>query len=327
MANQDVRIWRRGPAPTPAGFEDSHDYGYFGPGSQVWRVLLHPVVAPYLAPVTAMLELTHIPLQAVILDHDPLAVQGRSQRRMSPIEVVRRAQRTVGVPVPIILGDKATADRMAAHLRRYHRTMTGTIPGTGEPYAAQGAELVLFAHVTIMQAALLVYENLAFEGLRPPHRLPLDERDRFWLEAKHFGLLMGARPEEIPTTCAGVAEYYAGIADRFGVIDRFGPDLVVAPFLAMARGFSPAQLREFGPILLAALIFPQLVAVIPRPARRNLGVPAFLDPLLTLSLRLTRPAMLAFTFRPFADAINRQISGPDAMRLAEHARQLQTRVA
>ncbi|GAB4584801.1 oxygenase MpaB family protein [Nocardia sp. IFM 10818] len=327
MAKQDVRIWRRGPAPTPAGLDDNHDYGYFGPGSQVWRVLLHPVAATFIGQVTALLELTHIPLQAVLVDHDPLAVQGRAQRRMSPITAVRRAQRTVGVPVPIILGDKATADRVAAHLRRYHRSMTGTIPGTGEQYSAQSEELVLFAHVTILQAALLVYENLAFEGLRPPHRLPPAERDQFWLEAKQFGILMGARPEQIPTTCAEVAEYYAGIAHRFGVIESFGPDLVVAPIVAMLRGFAPAQLCELAPILLTALIFPQLVAVVPRPARRNLGVPAVADPLLTLSLWLTRPAMLAFAFRPFADAMNRYFGGPDAMRLAAHARELQARVA
>lgn len=323
-AHQNARIWRRGPKPKPAGTDD---YGYFGPGSQVWRVVLHPAVTAFLAPVTALLELPHIPLQAVIFDHDPLAVTGRRSHSMSPLMAVRRAQRTVGVPVPIILGDKATADRVAAHLRRYHAPMTGTIPGTDQPYAAQGPELVLFAHVTIMQAALLVYENFAFEGLRRPHRLSPRDRDQFWLEAKQFGLLMGARPEEIPTTCRAVAEYYAGIADTYGVIDGFGPDLVVSPFVAMARGLTPAHLPELAPHLLAGLITPQLIAMLPRPARRNLGVPAVFDPILNLSLWLTRPAARAFTVHRFADAVERRITGPDAMDLVANARRLQSTAA
>src|SRR5438128_10712296 len=63
MAVQHARIWRRGPVPTPAG-ADGTGYGYFGPGSQVWRVMLHPVVAAFIEPVTALLELLHLGLQA-----------------------------------------------------------------------------------------------------------------------------------------------------------------------------------------------------------------------------------------------------------------------
>ncbi|MVU76988.1 DUF2236 domain-containing protein [Nocardia sp. ET3-3] len=324
MASQDIRIWRRGPAPTPA---TPADPGYFGPGSQVWRVLLHPAVTPFLAPVTALLELPHIGMQAVILDHDPLAVTSRTHRAMSPIMAVRRAQRTVGVPVPIILGDKPTADRIAAHLRRYHRPMTGTIPGTAEPYAAAGPELVLFAHVTIMQAALLVYEHFAYEGLRRPARLTPADRDQFWLEAKQFGILMGANPDEIPTTCHQVATYYASISHRYGVIESFGPDLAVTPVLSLLRGFGPAQLPQLAPLLLSALLTPQLMATLPRPARRNLGIPTFLDPLLNLSLRLTRPTLRAFTIHRFATALELRISGPDAASLSAHARRLQAAVA
>ncbi|QLY29540.1 oxygenase MpaB family protein [Nocardia huaxiensis] len=321
MASEDVRIWRRGPAPTPAGGAD-HDHGYFGPDSQVWRVLLHPVVTPFLAPVTGLLEMTHIGMQAVMIDHDPLAVTGRNRRTMSPIMAVRRAQRTVGVPVPIILGDRASADRIAAHLRRYHTPMTGTIPGTSEAYGAQSDELVLFAHVTIMQAALLVYEHFAYDGLRAPRRLAPDDRDRFWLEAKQFGVLMGARPDEIPVTCRQVERYYASIADRYGLVEHFLRDLAIKPTLAMARGFRPEQLPELAPMLLAGLVAPALLAAVPRPARRNLGIPAVADPVLTLALWLTRPAMRAFTIRRFADAVERRVTGPDAMELVAHARRV-----
>lgn len=324
---QRPRIWRRGPAPTPAGVGDQQDYGYFGPGSQVWRVLLHPAVTTFIAPVTALLEVPHMPLQAVLFDHDPLVVDGRTKRRVPTLDLIRRAQRTVGVPVPIILGDKATADRVAAHLRRYHAPMTGTISGTDEPYAAQGPELVLFAHVTIVQAALLVYENFGFEGLRPPRKLSPRDRDQFWLEAKQFGVLMGAVPHEIPTTCREVADYYAGIADRYGVIEDFDAEMLVRLALSMARGFSPAQFAELAPLLVGGLLTPQLVAMLPRPARRNLGVPAALDPILNLALWLTRPAALVFGVRPFAEAVERRVSGPDAMALAANARRLQAAAA
>lgn len=178
-----------------------------------------------------------------------------------------------------------------------------------------------------MQAALLTYEHLAYEGLRAPHRLPPRERDRFWLEARQFGILMGAVPEQIPTTCREVELYYAGIADRYGVADNLFHDLGLAPVLEMAREFSPSQLPELAPLLLSAAFTPQLIAVLPRPARRNLGIPAVLDPFLDTLLRLGRPAMRAFTFRPFGDAMARRVAGPDALALAASARRIQALAA
>src|SRR5919109_4633585 len=110
-----ANIWRRGPAPQPAGV---HDPGYFGPESVVWRVVTHPSTAVVGGQVTFLFELAHRDMQAVMLGHDPsvrAALAGRGHSR----HLIDRAQRTVGVPVPMILGDTATADRVAAHLRRF----------------------------------------------------------------------------------------------------------------------------------------------------------------------------------------------------------------
>src|SRR5262249_11565658 len=97
--SDSTRVWRRGPAPVPASAQDP---GYFGPGTVIWRVVLHPVTVVMAAQTTAILEAAHRGMQAVMVNHDP-ALSGRAHAR----QTVRRLQRTVGVPVPMILGDTA----------------------------------------------------------------------------------------------------------------------------------------------------------------------------------------------------------------------------
>lgn len=122
--------------------------------------------------VTALLEGSHEGLQAVEINHDPVFTKSK-RNQVDFDDTVKRIQRTAGVPIPIIFGDTASADALAAHLRHYHRNMKGIIPGTDRPYDAQGPALVLFAHVTIMHAALRIYENTPAPGRsHPPDGYP-----------------------------------------------------------------------------------------------------------------------------------------------------------
>lgn len=312
----DARLWRRGPAPVPAG---SHDYGYFGPGSVVWQVVTHPATALMTAQVTAAFEVRHKGIQAATLQHDPLildALKGKPAARL----FVTRFQRTLGVPLPIVLGDTATADQVAGHLRRVHARITGTMPGTdGERYSAGSPENALFAHVTIFHAALRSYEKLAYRDRHAPRRLPDAERDRYFRELVPFAELMGVEPGTAPASMAAVVRYYRSIENDYGPIPGFQEAQ-----LPVALGSLRIEGRhEIGSAAAAVAMGSSMalaVAVAPRPVRRLLGVPAVFDPALAAALRAARPTFAALALPTVGDRAVRAIAGPEGLELTRAAR-------
>lgn len=322
QADPRTRIWRRSTsAPVPAGHtgpDGKPDYGYFGPGSTTWKVYLHPWVSPMIVGVTAMLELSHEGLMAVLMDHDPMMTKAPSGGTTFD-DSVKRIQRTAGVPVPVIFGDTATADRIAKHLRNFHRKMKGVIPGTDRAYDAGGTELMLFAHVTIMHSALRIYENMPSPGRPIPRRLPKAERDQFWAELKKFGELMGADPDEIPVTADEVAAYYRSIEDRYRPVQGQQAANRKQQWSILKNA------REYGGITgvlvgaITALTMIPTVAAIPPNARRHMGIPRIADPILKVLLRLSQPLFFPLTWRPIAREIIRLYIGDDGVILADNA--------
>ena len=316
MASASVRTWRRGPAPRAAG---PHDWGYFGPESVVWRVATHPATALVAGQVTFLFEFAHRDMQAVMLGHDPavrasLAGGGHSR------QFVSRGQRTVGVPVPILLGDTSTADGVAAHLRRMHARMSGTVPGTaGEHYAAGSPELVVFAHVTIAHAFLRTYEALAYHDGHGPARLPDAERDRYFREFVPLATLMGAPAELVPDSASAVADYYASIADRYETLPEWQAAL---PKLGIAS-MRPARLRGLFSTPGALWYDATLVAafsIVPRSVRRLYGIPHQLDLVLERGRDAVRAAFAPLAMPGVGDRAMAGVIGPENLELVRAAR-------
>lgn len=313
-------LFRRGAPPVAAS---SADPGPHGPGSILWEVIAHPAVVAMEVPVTALLQFTHAGMSATFLQHDPLYLAAARGKATAPM-VVSRHRRTFGVVVPAIVGDTASAERIATHLRRFHRRMHGVIPGTDEPYDAMGEELVLYGHVTLMHAALLIYERAAYDGRQPPRRLTDAERDRFWSEAAPFAVSMGARDAEVPRSVAAVRAYYASCEDRYF---NWGLMLKASARVAAAT-VRPSQWREHPAdaaivLALAAAHLPA-VGLVPRPARRHLGIPALADPLIDMAFRVTRPAYALLTIPQLGDAITAWMTGPENFELIQRARALRS---
>jgi uncharacterized protein (DUF2236 family) len=316
-------LFRRGGPPTPAR---AGDPGRHGPDSILWKVIDHPAVVAMEVPVTALLQFTHAGMSATFLQHDPLYLAAARGQATAPM-VVSRHRRTFGVVVPAIFGDTASAERTTTHLRRFHRRMHGVIPGTDEPYDAMGEELVLYGHVTLMHAALLIYEHAGYDGPRPPHRLTDDERDRFWSEAAPFAVAMGARDADVPRSAADVRAYYASCEDR----DFNWGLMLKASARVAAATVRPSQWREHPAdaaivLALAAAHLPA-VGLIPRPARRHLGIPALADPLIDAAFRVTRPAYALLSIPPLGDAITAWMTGPENFELIQSARALRAELA
>lgn len=315
---QDVRMWRRGPAPTAAG---PHDYGTYGPDSVAWRVLTHNAVPAMVVPVTALLQFTHAGMGANFLDHDPLLKPGRKPAR--PAMILSRHRRTVGVVMPAIVGDQPAAERICAHLRRFHSHMQGTIPRTDQPYDAAGPDLVLYGHVSLMHGALLSYERVGYHGIRAPQRLSDAERDQFWTEVVPFAVMMGAKESDVPRSTDEVRAFYASCEG-----DYYNFDLMLRQVLHSAREalVSPTRWREDPRAALAAtaivLAHIPALGVIPRPARRHAGVPAGTDFFIETLFRLSRPAYALLGISAIGDRLTAWTIGPDSTELLMNARQL-----
>lgn len=309
-------LFRRGAPPEAASAADP---GPHGPDSMLWEVFDHPAVIAMEVPVTFLLQFTHAAMSATMLDHDPFYLAGARGQATAPM-VVSRHRRTFGVVVPTIIGDTASTQRIAKHLRRFHGRMSGTIPRTDEPYAAMSDELVLYGHVTIMHSALRIYEHAAYDGLRPPRRLTDGERDRFWAEAAPFGVTMGLPEAMVPRSVAEVHAYYASIEDRYfnwGMFFR-------ASARAVASAVRPSQWREHPvdaalTLLITAGHLPA-VAIVAPPARRHLGIPRLADPLIDAAFRVTRPAFALLNIPPISDGLTEWTMGPENFELAKSAR-------
>ena len=106
---------------------DARTDGFFGPDSVAWRVLTAPATTLMIAQVTNLLEVPHKDFQAVLLGHDPLFPTNPRRQRGWRLPTAKgghfhdRLRRTVGVPLPILFGDKRSALECAERLAHYHR--------------------------------------------------------------------------------------------------------------------------------------------------------------------------------------------------------------
>lgn len=311
-------LFRRGAPPRRA---TAADPGPHGPDSVLWRVFAHPAVTALEVPVTALLQFPHAAMGATMLEHDPLYRAAARGEATAPM-IVSRHRRTFGVVIPAIMGDTESAARITTHLRRFHRRMSGVIPGTDRPYEAMGPELVLYGHVTLMHAALLSYERAAYDGARGPRRLSDGDRDRFWAEAAPFAVAMGARGADVPRSVAEVRDFYASCEE-----DYFNWNLILrASARALGMTLRPSRWLEHpidaATVLVLAAAHLPAVAVVPRPARRHIGVPAAADPFIDAAFRIARPAFAVLALPQVGDRLTRWMTGPENFELVVSARAL-----
>lgn len=201
--------WRRFGEPVPAGRSNkedgSPDYGLFGPGSIVWKVLLHPATITFQSVAQWGLQLMYKPVTAGVRDQDPLARKLR-QGKLTAFDYFERLQRNSGIHAPMWFGDTTTAEGIWNHLYRIHSHVEGGVVDVGEPelggFSATGPRDVMLAALTEMVGMLWVYENFAWHGDQPPHRLSDEERDQYIDESAAYLRMVGAPEDEIPHTMA-----------------------------------------------------------------------------------------------------------------------------
>ena len=228
----------------------SEDYGLFGPGSVTWRVMAEPV--QMVAGFRALL------LQAL---HPP-SMWGTAQNSelMDPRTAWARLGRTIEFVRVRTYGTHEEVERVGRRVRRLHSRLSGLNLDTGEVFAVDEPENLLWIHMGEVDSYLDV-------ALRAGVPLSRADADAFVDEQRRAGAVVGLDPATIPSSVAEMRDYYAGMRPRIYACQEAKEGLW--------RLFNPAVPRQWLPLKLAAPgIATLVVATLPRWSRRMYGLPA-----------------------------------------------------
>jgi uncharacterized protein (DUF2236 family) len=193
------------------GFDPRSDFG----SSVYARVHAEQVVGVLSAPLGFLLEAAHPLLLAVTLHElkgePPTAdADALEPRALAGWVALIALERDVA-----IFGGHPEAGRVAQESARLHSTVEGELPErvgrypVGSRYSATDPELQVWAHVSRVYAAELIFSQLV-------HRLGRRERRAYWTGARYVGRVRGLDGELMPGTYAA---YRAYVAERLASAD------------------------------------------------------------------------------------------------------------
>lgn len=163
--------------------------GIYGPGSASWKVDRESII--FLAGGrAALLQLAH-PFVAHAVDQ-------HSDTRNDPLG---RFQRTFDNVFAMVFGDLAQAERSARRVHAIHTRIQGHIAenvgafAAGSFYEANDENALMWVHATLLDSAILAYEQV----LGPLS--PLDRR-QYYAESRRFARLFEFRSRCCPKTGA-----------------------------------------------------------------------------------------------------------------------------
>lgn len=224
-----------GQAPSPA-----NDPGLFGPQSVTWKVHSHlsVLVGGFRS---LLLQTLH-----------PLAMAGVAQHSDYRTDPLGRLQRTAAFIGATTFGTMAEAEAAIDRVKRVHRRVKGTAPD-GRAYAADDPELLAWVHYVEVESFLLAHQRLG-PGLSPA------EADRYVSEMADLGARMGV--EHHIGTAAELRRWVSVHPER-----RPTPEARAAVRFLLAP---PLPLAARGPY---AVLLSGAISMLPREARRQLGLP------------------------------------------------------
>jgi uncharacterized protein (DUF2236 family) len=155
--------------------------GLFGPGSVSWRVDRELIVLAG-GSCALLMQAAHPAVAAGVAQH--------SAYRTDPFG---RLLRTLSSSFAVAFGSRREALAAIARINAIHRSVTGRIPESGDPYSALDPEALLWVHGTLVDTALRVYER----WVAP---LADDEREAYHAEACAAVRLLGIPEASLPAT-------------------------------------------------------------------------------------------------------------------------------
>ncbi|MEP6631564.1 MAG: oxygenase MpaB family protein [Lapillicoccus sp.] len=176
------------------------DDGLFGPDSVTWRLHSEPsmVLVGILAATTQML---HPRVMRMIDQASSFRDHPESRGRQTGLYVMT-----------ITFGDEATARRAGATLRRVHQAVRAIDPATGAEYDAEEPDLLVWVQNTLTYSSLTVFERYVDGGVSAA------DRDRYIVEQKIAGELLGIDPSVLPSTYAELQDYLDEVLPHLAAI-------------------------------------------------------------------------------------------------------------
>ena len=168
------------------------DDGFFGPASVTWRIS-----GDLTAPVAGLRALL---IQAL----HPLAMAGVDQHSDWRADPVGRLAATSAYVSTVTFGERASAERAAARVRRIHERVTGVDPVTGQEYHASDPALLLWVHAALVDSNLAARETFGVP-------LAADDADCYVEEMVVAAELVGVPAASVPDSVAGLARYLAWV--------------------------------------------------------------------------------------------------------------------
>jgi uncharacterized protein (DUF2236 family) len=221
------------------------DDGLFGPGSVTWRVHLEPVL--WVGGFRALL------LQSL----HPRVMRGTYQNSalFDPAKAWARFQRTVEFVGIRTFASTAEVEAASARVRRLHASLRGYDPDTGETFALDEPELLLWVHGTEIDSYAEVARRAGI----------LDDAG---LEAY---LAESVRAAHV----VGLADAPSSRADMRAYLDRVRPELKLTDEARQGVGnlFEPLGATPTTRKLAFSAVATLALGTLPRWARRMYGLP------------------------------------------------------
>lgn len=184
--------------------------GWYGPGSEAWRLNREAVLLLGAGPRALLLQIAH-----------PLVAEGVAAHSSFRADPWARLRATLRSYLTIVYGPPAVARREVERLVGLHRRIRGPVVDPvararfGAAYAALDPELLLWVHATLVDSTIVAVDA----WLEP---LDHERRARFYAETRPVGLAFGIPASLLPADLVAFEAYLARM---------IGPDgpIVVTP--------------------------------------------------------------------------------------------------
>ena len=215
----------------------------FGPGSMMWRINRESILLLG-GPGTLLMQLAHPLVAAGVAEH--------SNFRADPFT---RLRQTLDTMLPIVFGDRATAEQLAAKVGRVHASVRGRA-ADGRSYDARDPNLLLWVHATLVDSSIRVYEACV-------EPLTDEERARYYDETKVVADLFHIPAPVVPDTLEDLRAWMRERIETGEVVVTPTARELARPVL-MPLPLVPWRVAEASAFVTAALL--------PEPIRRGYGL-------------------------------------------------------
>lgn len=154
----------------------------------------------------------------------PRAVRGVMENSDFRRDAWGRLRRTANFVGTTTYGTAEAAERAGARVRRIHRMLAATDPGTGERYRLDAPDLLLWVHCAEIDSYLHVLRRSGFP-------LTDAQADRYIAEHRVSARLVGLDPDRVPTSRADLASYFERVRPELaaGADARAVDDFLLRP--------------------------------------------------------------------------------------------------